>query len=162
MDRERYADGTRGPAFLIVPTTRTRGGDNTVAAGKLIDIPGQEDQPNFFTMTRSRPDQVEEEITVLLSASPLDGVQIGPKAMPVSSDQFDAWEKQWVRKVEVFELAGGAGKAWTSAEQQAASGATRLLTQQDPAPQTVYRVQSVPGSVSPLLVKLRLRYAAKR
>jgi hypothetical protein len=159
IDRERYANGERGAPYLIFPTARTRNGDNRVAAGKLIDIPAQEDQPNFFTMTRSRADQVEEEVTVLLSASPLDGLQIGPKALALPGEQVTNWEKQWGRKVEVFELAGGAGKAWTAAEQEAAAGATRLLTQEDPPPGTVYRVQS--RASEPLLVKLRLRYEAK-
>jgi Domain of unknown function (DUF4384) len=159
IDRERYANGERGAPYLIFPTARTRNGDNRVAAGKLIDIPAQEDQPNFFTMTRSRADQVEEEVTVLLTSSPLDGITIGPKALALPGDQVANWEKQWGRKAEVFELAGGAGKAWTAAEQEAAAGATRLLTQQDPPPQTVYRVESRPSE--PLLVKLRLRYEAK-
>jgi len=159
IDRERYANGERGAPYLIFPTARTRNGDNRVAAGKLIDIPAQEDQPNFFTMTRSRADQVEEEVTVLLSASPLEGLQIGPKALALPGEQVAGWEKQWGRKVEVFELAGGAGKTWTAAEQEAAAGATRLLTQEDPPPETVYRVQS--RASEPLLVKLRLRYEAK-
>ena len=159
IDRERYADGERGAPYLIFPTSRTRSGDNRVTAGKLIDIPGQEDQPNFFTMTRSRADQVEEEVTVLLSPSPLEGVEVGPKALALSGEQVTNWEKQWGRKVQVFELAGGAGKAWTAAEQEAASGATRLLTQEDPPPQTVYRVEAAKND--PVRVKLRLRYAPK-
>jgi hypothetical protein len=160
IDRERYAGGERGAPYLIFPTSRTRAGDNQVAAGKLIDIPGQEDQPNFFTMTRSRQDQIEEEITVLLTPAPLDGLQIGAKALALSDEQVANWEKQWARKTEVFELAGGAGKTWTIAEQQAAAGATRLLTQEDPAPQTVYRVESRAGEA--VLVKLRLRYRSPK
>jgi hypothetical protein len=160
IDRERYAGGERGAPYLIFPTSRTRAGDNQVAAGKLIDIPGQEDQPNFFTMTRSRQDQVEEEITVLLTPAPLEGLEIGAKALAITNDQVASWEKQWARKTETFELTGGTGKTWTTAEQQAAAGAARLLTQEDPAPQTVYRVQSRPGE--PMLVKLRLRYQVAR
>ena len=160
IDRERYASGERGAPYLIFPTSRTRAGDNQVGAGRLIDIPGQEDQPNFFTMTRSRQDQVEEEITVLLAPTPLEGIAIGSKALALANEQVANWEKQWSRKTEVFELTGGAGKAWTAAEQEAAGGATRLLTQEDPPPQTVYRVESRPGE--PMLVKLRLRYQTAR
>src|ERR1044071_4769400 len=43
IDREQYSDGTLGDAYLIFPTLRTRGGDNRVRAGRLIDIPAQED-----------------------------------------------------------------------------------------------------------------------
>jgi hypothetical protein len=156
IDRERYSTGEQSTPFLIFPTTRTRGGDNRVGAGKPIDIPGQDDRPNFFTMHKSRADQVEEEITVLLTLKPLEGVEIGPAALALPSEQVAAWEKQWKGKAEVFELAGGAGKAWTAAEQRAAADSTRLLTQEDPAPQTVYRVETGPGD--PMLITVRLRY----
>ena len=55
INREQYADGRLGEPSLIFPTTRTRNGDNQVAAGRLIEIPAQEDHLNFFTMLR-RPD----------------------------------------------------------------------------------------------------------
>jgi hypothetical protein len=157
IDRERYASGERGTPYLIFPTTRTRSGDNKVTGGKLIDIPAQSDRPNFFTLRRSRPDQVEEELTVLLTPEPIEGITIGENALALSNAQVAAWEKQWGSvKPEVFELTGGAGKAWTQAEQNAAADGTRLLTQDDPPPQTVYRVAVKPGA--PLAVEVRLRY----
>jgi hypothetical protein len=157
IDRERYASGERGTPYLIFPTTRTRGGDNKVAGGKLIDIPAQSDQPDFFTLRRSRPDQVEEELTVLLTPEPLEGIAIGPNALALSNAQVSSWEKQWgSAKPEVFELTGGAGKPWTQAEQDAGADGTRLLTQDDPPPQTVYRVAVKAGT--PLAVEVRLRY----
>ena len=55
IDRERYASGERGAPYLIFPTSRTHGGDNQVTAGKLVEIPGQEDRPNFFSLRPSRP-----------------------------------------------------------------------------------------------------------
>jgi len=158
IDRERYANNDRGDPYLIFPTTRTHAGDNRVAAGRLIDIPAQDDRPNFFALRHSRADQVEEELTVLLTKSPIDGVTIGPKALKLTNDQVAKWEKDWGGgNVERFELAGGAGKTWTQAEQQAAAGATRVLTQEDPAPQTVYRVAVKSGD--PLMVKVHLRYS---
>jgi hypothetical protein len=160
IDRERYPSGERGEPWLIFPTTRTRGGDNRVAAGKLIDIPGQTDQPNFFTLRPGRDDQSEEELTVLLTKSPLPGVELKAAAQKLTDDQVADWEKRWgAATVDRFELSGGAGKTWTRAEQQAGA-ATRLLTQDDPPPQTVYRVAS--KSDEPVLVKVRLRYGAKR
>jgi hypothetical protein len=158
IDRERYASGERGKPYLIFPTARTRDGDNKVMGGKLIDIPAQGDQPNFFTLRRSRPDQAEEELTVLLAPQPLEGINIGPEAVALPEEQVFAWEKKWgAVKPEIFELAGGAGKAWTQAEQNAAAGGTRLLTQDDPPPQTVYRVGVKPGE--PLALQVRLRYS---
>jgi hypothetical protein len=160
IDREKYASGERGEPYLIFPTTRTHGGDNKVAAGKLIDIPAQDDQPNFFTLRKSRPDQAEEELTVLLLSKPLEGITIGPKALALTNEQAGLWEKQWgAGRTEIFELNGGAGKGWTRAEQEAAANRDRILTQEDPPPQTVYRVSVGPGQ--PFLVKVRLRYQPK-
>lgn len=156
IDRERYASGERGSPYLIFPTTRTRAGDNQVTGGRLIDIPAQDDRPNFFTLQTRRADQAEEELTVLLAPKPLEGLPIGPKALALSAAQAANWEKQWDGKFEVFELAGGAGKPWSEAEQRAGAEPSRLLTQTDPPPQTVYRVEAGPGE--PLLVKVRLRY----
>jgi len=58
---------------------------------------------------------------------------------------------------EKFEMAGGSGKTWTQAEQEAGANGTRQLTQDDPGPQTIYRVAVKPGA--PLLVKIGLRYS---
>jgi len=157
IDREGYAGGERGEPYLIFPTSRTRGGDNHVSAGKLIDIPGQDDRPNFFTLQQSRPNQVEEELTVLLTRESLPDLGIGRKALKLTEEQVGEWEKKWgAAKVQRFELSGGAGKPWTQAEQLAAAGGTRVLTQEDPPPQTVYRVAVKPGE--PVMVKVRLRY----
>lgn len=159
IDRERYASGERGTPYLIFPTSRTRGGDNQVIAGKLVDIPGQEDRPNFFAVRPSRSDQVEEELTVLLTPQPIPALEIGPKATALTKEQVHEWERRWgSSKVDRFELAGGAGKAWTASEQQAAADASRVLTQEDPPPQTIYRVAANPGE--PVLVKVRLQYRA--
>jgi Domain of unknown function (DUF4384) len=156
IDRERYASGERGAPYLIFPTTRTRDSDNTVTGGRLIDIPAQDDRPNFFTLETSRADQSGEELTVLLTPKPLEGLQIGPKALVLSADRVANWEKQWSGGTEMFELEGGAGKRWTDAEQRAGAENSRLLTQTDPPPQTIYRVASGPGE--PLLVRVLLRY----
>ena len=78
-------------------------------------------------------------------------------ALALPDAQVAAWEKQWgSAKPETFDLAGGAGKTWTQAAQSAAADGTRLLTQDDPPPQTVYRVAVKPGA--PLAVQVRLLY----
>jgi len=156
IDREQYANGSRAEPTLIFPTTGTHGGNNEVAAGKLIDIPAQQDRPNFFTLRRSRLDHAGEELTVLLTPTPLPGLEIGPKALVLNEAMVAEWERKWgVEKPAVFELSGGAGQPWSRAEQMAAAGKTRSLRQDDPPPQTVYRVTVKPGE--PLMVKLRLR-----
>jgi hypothetical protein len=63
-------------------------------------------------------------------------------------------------RVDRFELSGGAGRTWTRAEQEAGADKTRILTQDDPPPQTVYRVAA--GRDEPVMVKVRLRYSRSR
>src|SRR5215472_15061526 len=163
IDREQFADGNLGEPVLIFPTTRTRDGDNQVAAGKLIEIPAQEDQPNYFTLQQSglgTTTQTGEVLTVIVTAKPLEGLAIGSKALTLGGEQVQQWERQWGARTETFDLAGGAGKPWTRVEQEAGAKSTRQLTQEDPEPQTIYRVAVRPGA--PLLVKVGLHYGGAR
>jgi hypothetical protein len=159
IDRELYEDGSLTEPMLIFPTSRTRKGDNKVEAGKLIEIPAQEDQPNYFTLQQSRLNAVRqtgEVLTVIVTPEPLEGVTVGDQALPLANERVQRWEKQWGAQSETLDLAGGAGKTWTKAEQEAGASAARYLLQSDPEPQTVYRVAVKPGA--PLLVKIGLRY----
>jgi hypothetical protein len=140
VDREQYADGTVGTPYLVFPTKRTRGGDNQVAGGRLIDIPAQDDRPPYFTMKPSRPDQTGERLTLVVTDKPLADVTIGDQAIELKSAQVADWEKRGTGAVQRLEMVGGAGRAWSRAEQRAAADATRRLTQEDPPPQTIFRV----------------------
>ena len=162
IDRELYSDGTTGAPQLIFPTLRTRGGDNAVAPGRLIEIPTQDDRPNFFTMKQSRLENVGELLTVIVAPQPIAGLTITEKEQPLKLEQVKQWEQQWSGKTEQFEMMGGAGLTWTKVEQQAGAERTRELTQNDPGPQTIFRVVVKPDA--PLLVKVQLKYrpAAKR
>ncbi|MGH9839307.1 MAG: DUF4384 domain-containing protein [Blastocatellia bacterium] len=160
IDRELYADGSLSEPLLIFPTTRTRKGDNKVEAGKLIEIPAQEDRPNYFTLQVSRLNnlsQTGEVLTVIVAPKPLEGISIGATALSLTNEQLRQWEQQWGARSETFDLAGGAGKTWTKAEQEAGASGARYLTQEDPEPQTIYRVAVKPGAT--LLVKIGLRYS---
>jgi hypothetical protein len=159
IDREQYADGTFGDPYLIFPTTRTRNGDNQVAPGRIIEIPGQDDRPNFFRMKQSRKDQTSENLTVIVAAQPLIEVTIGANALKLSPEIVAHWEKQWGAQTQKFEMNEGVGKVWTKAEQEAGANGTRQLTQEEPAPQTIYRVVVKPGS--PMLVNVKMRYRTK-
>jgi hypothetical protein len=158
IDREQYADGSFGEPMMIFPTLRTRGGDNRVAPGKLIDIPAQEDQYSYFTAqpTGNRRDQVAEVLTIILVSQPLP-VQIGEQPLKITNTQVASWEKIWGGAAERLELVDGAGRAWTKEEKLAGAANSRQLTQAGPPPQTVYRVARKSGG--PLLVTVPLRYA---
>ena len=157
VNREVYTDGTAGQAEIIFPTLRTRGGDNRVTAGRVVEIPGQEDRPNYFRLRQSRPNQTAEMMTVLVTAQPLEGLTFEAQPLVLAKEQVAKWEKDWSAPAERFEMVGGAGKTWTAAEQAAGANGTRLLTQEDPSPQTIYRVAVKPGE--PVLVKVALRYS---
>lgn len=160
IDREQYADGTWGDPFLIFPTTRTRNGDNQVTAGRLVEIPSQDDRPNYFTLQQSRMDQTGEYLTVIVSSQPIKELPITDKALKLSAEQVAKWETEWGAQSERFEMVGGKGKSWTREEQTAGADTTRSLTQDDPGPQTIYRVATKPGQ--PVLIKVGLKYTALR
>jgi hypothetical protein len=159
IDREQYVDGSFGDPMLIFPTLKTRGGDNRVMPGKLIDIPAQEDQYSYFTAqpAGSRRDQVAEVLTVILAPSPLP-VTIGDQPLKVLQSQVSEWEKLWGGLTETLELIGGAGRTWTNEEKAASAANGRQLTQGGPPPQTVYRM-AARKTGGPLMVTVPLRYA---
>ena len=161
LDRERYADGTVGDPFLIFPTTRTLGGDNQVTAGRLIDIPAQEDSPPFFTLKRSRTDQVGELLTVIITKAPLAELQINATAQKLSAELVASWEKSWGGPEGRLELGGGAATAWTKAEKEAGASTARLLNAHAPNPQAVYYRPGL-KSDQPLLIKVQLQYRRRR
>jgi hypothetical protein len=156
IDREQYADGSLGEPYLIFPTTRTLNGDNQVSVGKLAEIPAQDDSPPFFTIRRSRPDQVAEVLSVLVTPAPLEGVQISDKAQKLSEAQIAKWEKAWSTSVGRLEMES-VGQAWTKEEKDAGANNTRALTASAPAPQLVFYRPNI-KSTEAMFVKLRLSY----
>lgn len=158
IDREQYADGTTGEPYLIFPTTRTLGGNNRVEAGRLVDIPGQDDSVPFFTLRRSRADQVGESLHVVITKEPLEGLEIGAEAQRLPAERVASWEKSWGEQAGRLELADGAGRPWTKEERDAGADGGRKLKPGAPAPQTLYyRPDAQPDK--PLLIKVQLRYS---
>jgi hypothetical protein len=157
IDREQHADGTVGDAYLIFPTARTRGGNNSVVAGRVIEFPAQEDNPPYFTLTRSRPEHVGEALILIVSPQPLADLPVSSESIKVASEKLAQWERDWGGRAEQFELEGGAGLPYTKAEKSAGGDGSRMLTQGDPLPQTILRMNAKPGSA--VLVKVLLRIA---
>jgi hypothetical protein len=160
IDREQYAGGKLGEPYMIFPTTRIRNGDNQVTAGKLIEVPAQEDRPNYFTLRKSNPGQTGEMLTIVVSDKPLEDLTIGDEATTLSPEQVAEWDKKWKGQTQRFEMVGGVGRVWTKAEQEAGFDGTRRLTQDDPGPQTVFRV-AVPAG-QPFLAEVALGYSAAK
>lgn len=153
VDRDLFSDDSTGGAMLIYPWSNA---DNQMRPGRLIDIPGQEEDPSYFTARLTSANQVGELLTFIITSSPLD-LPIADKPFQIATGQMRNWEKMWGGQSERFEMEGGAGEAWTKQEQQAsARKGTRQLTRDDPAPQTIYRVSTADSKA--ILVNVRLRY----
>lgn len=159
IDREQYADGSLGEPYLIFPTTRLLGGNNQVTVGKLVELPSQDDSPPYLTIKRSRPDHVAEVMSVLVSPTPLEGVEITATAQKLSDAQVAAWEAAWSAQVGFLEMDKSAGQVWTKDEKDAGAADTRALTANAPAPQLLfYRASAKPAE--PVMVKVHLWYGA--
>ena len=155
IDREQYADGTSSDPYLIFPSLRNRNGDNAVKAGKVIELPAR----SAFRLKPMRADYNGELLTVIVTPEPLRDVRPGPSVLKLERELVGKWEQQWRSPFERFELTGGAGMPYTRAEKEAGQDGSRLLTQEDELPQTLYRVIAKPGT--PLLISVSLRINKK-
>ena len=161
VDREQYADRSFSIPYLIYPSNPL-GGENKVTAGRVVEIPNQSDDQAYFKVESLREGgkspQTAEVLTMIVSSTPLKDLPKGaadgsPLKLPVAL--VEKWEKEWSAQVERLEMEGGAGAAYTTAEQAAGANSTKRLTQDDPLPQTIFRIAVKPGK--PLLVKLPLK-----
>ena len=152
IDREQYADGSLGEPKLIFPTQKTRDA-NHIKAGRLIYI------PSATGKFRIKPAKnlVGELLTIIVSPQPLiDPNRLEPMSISLPRRDVEAWEKKWGAVATRFEMNGGAGQAMTEKEQAAGANGSQELTQDDPAPQTVYRVAIKPND--PIIVSAPLRF----
>ena len=151
INRDWFADGSPGETNLIFPK---RGEDNRLRAGKLIDIPAENELP--FKAT-PKPDQAGEFLTIIVTSAPIP-LPFYERTLPISNAQLIEWEERWGGFTERHEMLGGAGQARTVAEQQAASiKGARQLTRDDPSPQTIFLL--TPKNNDGLLFNLMLSYA---
>jgi len=156
INREEYADGTFGDARLIFPTLKTPESAKRVKAGRVVYIPGP---PKYFRIkpSSSSKGHVAEVLTVLVSSKPLiDPSRLSNTAITLPKDEIEAWEKQWATQATKFEMEGGVGRAMTEKEQSAATADSASLSQDDPVPQTIYRVAIKPEDA--LVIRLPLKF----
>lgn len=156
INREEYADGSFGDARLIFPTRRTPERANNVKAGKMIFIPPL---PRYFRIkpSSSPKGHVAEVLTLIVAPQPLiEPSQLTNTALTLTKEQVESWEKQESSAPTKFEMEGGAGQVMTEKEQASVSANEAALTQDDPPPQTIYRLTVKPNDV--LLVRLPLRF----
>ena len=154
FDREIYADGKVGEPYQIFPTMSARGGNNRIEAGAVIDIPARSDRSPFFKLESSDPNWRGELLTVIVSPEPLSDIGMPDKPSSVSAAMVAALEDKYLKATSEYEQQGSAGQNYTKTEKEAGGVGTRQLTQDDPFPQTVYRVKTRPKE--PMLINLSL------
>ena len=154
VNREVYKDGSTGDAEIIFPTLRTRGGDNHVAVGTLIEVPGSTDSVPYFTIASKRPDYAGEELIVLILPNELDGFEKSLRSQPVSTEQLKKWISDWGTTADIYDAEDGSGIALTKVEAEASAAASRSLTREEPLPQTIYRVSTAKNA--PLFVSIKM------
>jgi hypothetical protein len=154
IDCDEYADGSKSDSYLIFPTLRTSRGNNRVNAGTVVEIPAPDDNPAYFTVKRSRPDQANETLTILVRPKLLDNLRISRDRLRLSTEQVAMWKTH--SKIASYRLEAPAqvGKPYTLAEKMAGGG-NKSLTQDDPLPQTLYYAPAKPGEA--LSVELPLK-----
>ena len=150
IDRESYADGTTSPPHLIFPTLRNRGGDNVVKAGKVIDLPR-----TAFRLEPTKTDYRGEILTLIISPQPMEEIKAGPGMIELNKSVVAQLEEKWKAPVERYEMNGSAGRPLTKAEKEAGKDGSRLLTQEDELPQTLFRVLAKYGN--PIVISIPLK-----
>ena len=157
INREEYSDGTLGDPVLVFPTQKSAAA-NYVQAGRLIYLPSTTGRFRIKP-SASTKEHVAEVLTVIVAPKPLVSAdKLGEKSTRLQRIQVEDWFKKWETPVVKFELDGGAGQVMTAVEQSAAQTSV-LLTQEDPAPQTVFQIATKPGN--PLLVTVPLKFAKR-
>jgi hypothetical protein len=106
----------------------------------LIDIPSATGRFNIKPSDGPKV-HVGELLTLIgFFTALIDPNELQAKAIKLPRQQVESWEKQWGARSTKFELEGGAGLPMTEKEQAARNNNAQELTQDDPAPQTVYRM----------------------
>lgn len=160
IDREMYADGGFSEPYVIFPTLRTNGGDNTVFRSVPVEIPAFDDAPPYFTLRRlttaGGKTSIGEEISIFATVEPSPDIPLNRESVKLTDAQFRRLSAHRVG-FEQFELIGGAGELYQAVEREAAQGAGRALTDDDPLPQTIFRGLAKPGA--PIFMSVALTVA---
>lgn len=166
IDREQFADGSLGEAFLIFPTQKIAGGKNWAQPGQQIHLP----RANGCFCVKSRNSQkilVADVLTVLVSPTPLlRPDQIGADAIAVPSSLISFLARADTEKTFRGLLNGGSGLAQTAQEQNAGAkglfDTAPVLTQSDLPPQTFYQSLVRTGEVAAFNFSLRYDAASRK
>jgi hypothetical protein len=162
IDSTQYTDASIEEPELIFPTTRTRGGDNRVTPGRLVYIPALEDDVPYYKVTAEGPAgkvNAGEIINIIFSPRPIPELaSLSRDKSRISREMVAKWTSTWgdLARQQQLNLVGGEGRPATRAEHEAGESGGRSLTQEEPTPQTLFRVRANPNG--PAMVTLHLVY----
>src|SRR5215216_2955146 len=87
INRDWFADGSSGETNLIFPR---RGENNRLEAGRLIDIPAQDQSP---FKASPKPTQAGEHLIIIVTSTPIS-LPAYRKTLPISDAQLTEWKER--------------------------------------------------------------------
>lgn len=160
INREQYADGSFGKAWLLFPNAQTFNGENIIKTGQPLELP-KSAVPYRIQRSTGRSDQVAETYIIIISPWKFLLPPLGEKRTELPPDQFADWERQFSGRAYRASLRGGVGKTRTKREQKVGTRETveadEPLTSNDPLPQTILRTVVKKGAPAMVTVALRIK-----
>ncbi len=161
VDRELYADGTRGRALLIFPTLSTYDGNNYIEPGQPRMINGP-DISFEVTPNNNGREQIAERLTIIISHKRLAlPRRLGSTEMQLDATLVEKWERDWLTGAIRTSTKDNIGKPQTERERAASFGGRELLTEKDPLPQNNYSVKVRPNTPTLIVVTLQYQSTAR-
>ena len=152
IDRELGVDAATGSPRVVYPTERSRGDNDRVVAGELLQLPSAAARIQYWELKRNRPDYAGELLTIIVSPQPIEDLEKSGDAIP--TERLSQWEKDWGSDVACV-FTGSDGDLLTVAEARARTNPSHFLTPQDAPPAAIYTRSSRMNL--PILVNYRLR-----
>lgn len=142
VNRSLASDGSMGPAYLVFPSTRIRGGDNQIWPGVLIRLPDRDANPPYWRFSSSRSDYAGEQLIVLVTPQPLEGVSPREAPSPIEDAALAKWIQTYGKDVRSI-LSDAPAQRLTADEAAARDGAAQL-TRSAPLPSVLFEADRKP------------------
>ena len=139
IDRERYDDGSRSTASHISHEHTARRRQHRRSRSLDRNPCPRGPRPGATRDARRIPVS-GEELTVVVTTAPIPGIVPDSREVALPENVVAGWERRWGVSTTAKRwdlLSAPPGTAWTMAEKEAGL-TSRLLTQDDPMPATVY------------------------
>lgn len=172
INREQFPDGSLRNARLIFPTLLTYEGDNRLLPGKTVTLPDPK-RPFIISRAVSAETQTSEVYTIILAPISLNSElpqALRRTAMALPPQLVASWERRWAVHEVRADLKDGVGRVRTERERDSSGDVEETrstkdsaedLTQDDAAPQTVFRSIVRPGTGMLFTVRVPFQPLAK-